>query len=150
MVDLTVCYYHDTYGFPSESTVYSFLNVKELLAQNRCNIWSLSDSNGFKQQPLSSQTKTQPFSQIGLYTLNGWEFVYELSSCRLEYRFCHLDFIATVLSKEFLDIQATIECRFTLKRVRDMTITYSSCNKLVRFKTSQYNSRFLFFIFLCF
>ena len=28
-------------------------------------------------------------------------------------------------SKEFLDIQATIECGFTLKRVRDMTRTYS-------------------------
>ena len=28
-------------------------------------------------------------------------------------------------SKEFLDIQATIECGFTLKHVRDMTKTYS-------------------------
>ena len=27
-------------------------------------------------------------------------------------------------SKEFLDIQATIECGFTLKRVRDMITTY--------------------------
>ena len=31
-------------------------------------------------------------------------------------------------SKEFLDIQATIECGFTLKRVRDMTRTYSHFN----------------------
>ena len=30
-----------------------------------------------------------------------------------------------VSSKEFLDTQATIERRFTLKRVRDMTRTYS-------------------------
>ena len=30
-----------------------------------------------------------------------------------------------VSSKEFLDIQANIECRFTLKRVRDMIRTYS-------------------------
>ena len=30
-----------------------------------------------------------------------------------------------VLSKYFLDIQATIECRFTLKHVCDMTKTYS-------------------------
>ena len=29
-----------------------------------------------------------------------------------------------VWSKEFLDIQATVECKFTLKRVRDMKITY--------------------------
>ena len=28
-------------------------------------------------------------------------------------------------SKDFLDIKATIECGFTLKRVRDMTRTYS-------------------------
>ena len=32
---------------------------------------------------------------------------------------------APASSKEFLDIQATVECRFTLKRVRDMTRTYS-------------------------
>ena len=32
---------------------------------------------------------------------------------------------APASSKEFLDIQATIECGFTLKRVRDMTKTYS-------------------------
>ena len=32
--------------------------------------------------------------------------------------------IAPFLSKEFLDIQATIECRFTLKHVCDMIITY--------------------------
>ena len=31
----------------------------------------------------------------------------------------------SVSSKEFLDIQATIECGFTLKRVRDMERTYS-------------------------
>ena len=28
-------------------------------------------------------------------------------------------------SKEFLDIQATIKCGFTLKHVRDMTRTYT-------------------------
>ena len=31
--------------------------------------------------------------------------------------------IAPVSSKEFLDIQVTIRCRFTLKRVRDMIRT---------------------------
>ena len=34
------------------------------------------------------------------------------------------DFVPA-LSKEFLDIQATIKCGFTLKRVADMTRTYS-------------------------
>ena len=42
---LTVCSYHVTYMFRCESTLYSCLNVKDLLAQNRCKIWSLSDSD---------------------------------------------------------------------------------------------------------
>ena len=41
---LTVCHYHVTYTFQSESTLCSCLNVKELLTQNRHDIWSLSDS----------------------------------------------------------------------------------------------------------
>ena len=36
-----------------------------------------------------------------------------------------LYYFAPASSKEFLDIQATIECRFTLKCVRDITRTYS-------------------------
>ena len=32
---------------------------------------------------------------------------------------------APASSKEFLNIQATVECGFTLKRVSDMTRTYS-------------------------
>ena len=39
----------------------------------------------------------------------------------------------TASSKEFLDIQATIECVFTLKRVHDMIRTYSQL-KHVLFK----------------
>ena len=39
---------HVTYGFQSESTLYSCLNVKELFARNRRNIWSLSDSDGMQ------------------------------------------------------------------------------------------------------
>ena len=46
MVHLTVCSYHVTYAFQSESTLYSCLSVKELLARNRREIWSLSDCNG--------------------------------------------------------------------------------------------------------
>ena len=36
---------------------------------------------------------------------------------------------APASSKEFLDIQATIECGFTLKRVRDMIKTYSQMHR---------------------
>ena len=47
-VQLTVCYYHVTYAFQSESALYSCLNIKELLVQNRRHIWSLSDCNGIR------------------------------------------------------------------------------------------------------
>ena len=39
----TVCSYHVTYAFQSESTLDICLNVKELLARSRRKIWSLSD-----------------------------------------------------------------------------------------------------------
>ena len=42
---MTACSYHATYAFRSKSTLYSCLNAKELLARNRCEIWSLSDCN---------------------------------------------------------------------------------------------------------
>ena len=42
---LTVCSSHATYAFESESTFYSYLNVKELLAHNKHKIWFLSDCN---------------------------------------------------------------------------------------------------------
>ena len=50
MVHLTVRSYHVMYAFQSESTLYSFLNVKELLARNRHKIWSLSDCNWTRTQ----------------------------------------------------------------------------------------------------
>ena len=43
---------------------------------------------------------------------------------------------APASSKEFLDIQATIECGFTLKRIRDMTRTYSHLKKDLASKNS--------------
>ena len=42
---LTVCYYHATYAFKSESTFYNYLNVKKLLLQSRRKICSLSNCN---------------------------------------------------------------------------------------------------------
>ena len=45
-VHLIVCFYHVTYEFESESTLYSCLNVKELLARSRRHILTLSDCNG--------------------------------------------------------------------------------------------------------
>ena len=44
-VYLTVCSYHITYAFQGEATSYSCLNVKELLARSRRDIWSFNDCN---------------------------------------------------------------------------------------------------------
>ena len=73
----TLRYCHVTYVFQSESALYSWLNVKELLARNRYDIWRLSDSNGIQ----------------------------------IHNHLVHI-------------VQATIECRFSLKQVRNMIITY--------------------------
>ena len=49
---VTACFCHVTFAFQSESTLYSCLNVKELLARSRRKLWSLQlDSNS---QPLCS------------------------------------------------------------------------------------------------
>ena len=40
-----VCFYHINKEFQSESIPYSCLNVKELLAQSKCEIWILNDCN---------------------------------------------------------------------------------------------------------
>ena len=45
---VNLCYYHVTYTFQSNSTPYCCLNVKELLARNICDIWSLRDRNGIR------------------------------------------------------------------------------------------------------
>ena len=46
----TVCSYHVTYAFQSESRLYSYLNVKDFLARSRRVIWSLSDWNWTRSQ----------------------------------------------------------------------------------------------------
>ena len=42
---MSVCSYHVTHAFQSESTLYSCMNVKELLTRSKREIWSLSDCN---------------------------------------------------------------------------------------------------------
>ena len=45
--------------FLSESTLYSYLNVKEFFARDRRDIWSLSDSNGIPTQIHLLRKRTQ-------------------------------------------------------------------------------------------
>ena len=50
MKTLTVCSYHVTYAFQSESTLYSCVNVKKLLVRSRRAIWRLGDCNWTRTQ----------------------------------------------------------------------------------------------------
>ena len=88
----TVCSCHVKYAFQGESTIYSCLNVKELLAQNRREVWSLVDCNGtrthnhfVRQRTLNHLTK-----------LHGSVFVYELSGCGFDSR-CSIGNVLTKL-----------------------------------------------------
>ena len=47
---MIVCSCHVTHVFQSESTLYSCLDVKELLARSRCKIWSLSGCHWTRTQ----------------------------------------------------------------------------------------------------
>ena len=46
IVHLTVCYYHVTYSFQSETTCYICLNINEPFSRNRSDLWNLSYFNG--------------------------------------------------------------------------------------------------------
>ena len=58
--------------------------------------------------------------------LNGWVFIYKVSGCGFKFRCSPLNFRYPAVSrKEFLNIQAFIGCRFTMKRIRHMIRKYS-------------------------
>ena len=85
----TVCSYHVTYAFQSESTLYSSLNVKELLARNRREIWSLSDCNWTRTHNHLVHKRT--LNHLAkLVEFFSWVFVYELSGCGFESSCSHL------------------------------------------------------------
>ena len=101
---------------------------------------------------------TQPFSQTGQMIELCYEYLsvwciwlYVLIMSRTRFRVNPHSIVgsspvavtetsdfAPVSSKEFLDIQATIECGFTLKRVRDMIRTYSQIHRTDKY--SQHSS----------
>ena len=115
-VVLTVCSCHVTYAFQSESTLYICLKVKELLARSRREIWRWSDCNWTRTQNHLVLKRT--LNHLAKLVLGSSPVAVTSPS----------DF-APASSKEFLDIQANIECGFTLKRVRDMTRTYSQMHR---------------------
>ena len=181
-VHLTVCSYHVTHVFQSESTLYSCLNVKEFLALSRHKIcsflacdWTRTHNHWVHKRTLYHfaimakwlrcvvstylyaafdcmfltcqvcvsewirSKYSQPSSMIWPIGPKGWVFVYELSGSGFESSCSHLNFIfQTALHKEFFDIQATIECGFTLKWVRHMIRTYNEMHRTDKY--SQHSS----------
>ena len=61
---VTVCYYHVTYAFQSKSAIYHYLNVKELLARNTCDIWILSVSNFMEIYPFRQNSITSSLCYV--------------------------------------------------------------------------------------
>ena len=68
MLHLNVCSCHVMYAFQSESTLYSCLNVKELLAPSRCEIWSLSDCNWTQTRYINIDKNINIDNYISEYT----------------------------------------------------------------------------------
>ena len=92
-VQLTVCSCHVTYMFQSESTFYSCLNVKELLAQSRHKIWRLSDCNWIRTQNHLVRKRTlNHLASVAKWWPNGWVFIYQLSGSGLKSSCSHLTF----------------------------------------------------------
>ena len=102
---LTFCFYHVTYAFQSESTLYNCLNIKELLPWSRCKIWCLSDCNLTQNHnPLVHKWTLSHLAKLAkwlscveyLYVWCIWlhftVFIYELHGCRFEPTCSHLNF----------------------------------------------------------
>ena len=137
------------------------LNVKELLARSRHHIWSLSDSNGIRthnhlvrKRTLNHLAKLVKWLSCVVSTYLYGAFDCMLLSCHvrvserihtlqfswmsrnsllsLKLQICHL-----LRARSSLTFRQTIDCRFTLKLVRDI-ITYSQTHRTDKY--SQYNS----------
>ena len=129
MVHLTV-FYHATSMFYSEFTLCSYLNAKELLAQNRRIIWSLSNWNRIViHNHLLRNWTLNHFKSMkvcflesicvnfkNLIVWNGHS-IWKLKYCNRIWTHNHL------VCK--LDTQAVTVCRFTLKSICDIIRAHS-------------------------
>ena len=88
MVHLTECSCHVTYAFQSESTLYSFLNVKELLPRNSPKISSLSDCKWTRTHNHLVCKQTHNNLWLNDWTVL-WVLLYKL---HLTVRSCHVTY----------------------------------------------------------
>ena len=80
---MSVCSYQVKYAYKRQSTLFSCMNVKEPLAQNRRNIWGLSDSNRTQAHNHIVHKRTlNHFANLAIDLV----FVYELSGREFESR----------------------------------------------------------------
>ena len=74
----------------------SCLNVKELLDQNRCDIWSLSDCKGTQWLTLdlgiTGAQSTRLTTRLNHLASLTWVFLYKVSGCGFESCCSHLNF----------------------------------------------------------
>ena len=109
------------FGWFSIFILISYINIPaniylfKINNRNDCN-WTRTQNHLVRNRTLNRLVKWLSVD----YKLSGSGF--ESSSSHLNFSF------APASSKEFLGIQATIECGFTLKRVRDMTRIYNNRN----------------------
>ena len=131
---LSVCYYHVTNTFLCESTLCSCQNVKELLASNRCNIWSLTDSNRIQthknivcKQTLNHLTNLAKWLSCAVSTYLYEAFGYMLLSCHL----CISEWICNLKLPKW---QAT-PCLKQVRYLKSDNIGIRPCNHLVSRQT---------------
>ena len=121
------------------------LNVKELLARSRRHIWSLSDRNRIRTHNdlvrkrtsglMSKMASLTKWLSVRLRTKWLWVRIPLLS---LKFQIWCL-----LRAKSSLTFRQTIECKFTLKLLRDMIITYSKVHRTDKY--SQHTSIIIFF-----
>ena len=116
---LTVCSCHVTYAFQREATLYSCLNVKELLARSRLKIWRWNDCNWTRTQNHLVLKRIAKWMSVPFRTKGFW--------VRVQLQSLHLQISRQLVARNSLTF-SQLECGFTLNRVRDMKRTCSQMN----------------------
>ena len=144
---LTVCYYHVTYEFQSESTLYSLPECQETPCLKQAPylkfMWQQRESN---PQPLSSWMKTLPLPKlakrlsclVSIYLYCAFDcmllsYHVRVSEWSLGAKWLWVPFpllshklqiLRLLWARSSLTFRQTTECRFTLKFVCDMMKKY--------------------------
>ena len=102
-----MCFCHVTYEFESESTLYSCLNVKELIARIRRQIWRLSDYNGIRtHNHLPGKRILNHFAKLAKWLSSSVStYLYGAFDCM--FLSCHVRVSESVHTLQFPECQGT-------------------------------------------